>query len=213
MEIKKFNEIKTLYVFDFDDTLADTPSFQDLVKPLLENVSIKDLLDLSLKSINRDISDLEYENGRIYVSDPNGDIKISRNWVRKKDRVYLTAPDIYSKIDQSLPVTINPEIVSIYKKVENKCIITARPVSIKGKIINKLKEFDLNIPKYGVHLKPDDVKNAGRWKGLKMLELIEKYDFNRIVFYDDNSKVLKKAKRAILEKLPSYDIKLVKVNL
>jgi hypothetical protein len=48
-----------LYIFDFDDTLADSPTFEELaIEYLKEDVTVKSLLDRSLKYISKNTSDL-----------------------------------------------------------------------------------------------------------------------------------------------------------
>jgi hypothetical protein len=116
MKIDKFEEYDTLYVFDFDDTLVETPRFEDLVlKYLNEDYSVKDLLDISIKRSGCSIEDLKWEDGRIYLDDPNMKYKEFGNWVRKKTRLYLTTPNIFSQTDDSLPSELKP-LIDLYKK-------------------------------------------------------------------------------------------------
>ena len=71
--IKLFEEFsqsddKTLYIFDFDDTLVETPSFEELAIKYLnlkESVTIESLLEDSLKWIRKSKSDLKDEHGRM----------------------------------------------------------------------------------------------------------------------------------------------------
>ena len=80
MKIKKYTEFNTLYIFDFDDTIVDTPSFEETItKYLKENITSKELLDKSLDYINANISDLNLETGRIFINDNNGRINIKGN--------------------------------------------------------------------------------------------------------------------------------------
>ena len=120
MIIKKFQDFtdqNTLYVFDLDDTLVETPRFEDLViEYLKEDTTIKDILDNSIVKINIKLSDLKWENGRVYTDDPNNDIILQnndKNWVRKGKRVYLLAPDEFGIIDISLPTEVR-ELVNLY---------------------------------------------------------------------------------------------------
>lgn len=61
IKIDKFSEFgKELHVFDFDDTLVHTPSFEDIaVKYLKENLTVKDLLFKSINLINVELKDLK----------------------------------------------------------------------------------------------------------------------------------------------------------
>ena len=55
---------------------------------LIEKLTVKDLLLNSVNKIGIDVSKLKYENGRIYVDDPNEILDVKSNWVRKGKRVY-----------------------------------------------------------------------------------------------------------------------------
>ena len=215
MKINKFNEFlenkDTLYIFDFDDTLVNSPSFEELaIEFLKEDLSIGDMLKTSVDRIGVSLWDLKWENGRIYVNDPKDEIKEFGNWVRKGKRVYLTSPNIFHVSDISLPKSVK-ELSDLYKSVENKCIVTARPESLRSKVESKLKEFGLEIPKFGLHMIPDNTKNAGHWKGEKIVEILNETGFRRAIFYDDNAKYISKATKVVKDKLPNIDWKTIKV--
>jgi len=212
MKINRFEEYDTLYVFDFDDTLVETPGFEELVlKYLKEDYSVKELLDISIKRAGCRIEDLKWENGRIYVDDPNYTFKEFGNWVRKKSRLYLVTPNVFSQIDESLPTKLKP-LIDLYNKVDNKCIVTARPEIIKEKLILTLSKLNIEYPKYGLHMLPTRRKNAGEWKGEKIVELVKETGSSKVIFYDDNSKYLRKATKVIKEKLPNLDWEPIKVK-
>ena len=215
MKISKFNEFlenkDTLYIFDFDDTLVNSPSFEELaIEFLKEDLSIGDMLKTSVGRIGVSLRDLKWENGRIYVNDPKNEIKEFGNWVRKGKRVYLVSPNIFHVSDISLPTSIK-ELSNLYSSIEDKCIVTARPESLRHKIESKLKEFGLEIPKFGLHMAPDNTKNAGHWKGEKIVEILNETGFKKAIFYDDNAKYISKATRVVKEKLPNIDWKTIRV--
>jgi hypothetical protein len=215
MKIKKFNEFleskDTLYIFDLDDTLVNSPSFEELaIEFLKEDLSIGDMLKTSVGRIGVNLRDLKWENGRIYVNDPKNEIKEFGNWVRKGKRVYLVSPNIFHVSDISLPTSIK-ELSNLYSSVENKCIVTARPESLRLKIESKLKEFGLETPKFGLHMAPDNTKNAGHWKGERIVEILNETGFKKAIFYDDNAKYISKATRVVKEKLPNIDWKTIRV--
>lgn len=200
---KFVNNHNTLYVFDFDDTLVNTPSFEEIAqKYLVEKITVKDLLEDSIKRIGVKIGELNYENGRIFFNDPNELVEVKGNWIRKGKRVYLLTPNIFSYIDESLPKT-KTGFSEIYNNLENKCIVTARPEPTRSKIENSLNKMGFDYPKFGLHMLPNGMKNAGIWKGEKIVEIINKTGFTKVVFFDDNSKYLKKATKVIKEKLPN----------
>lgn len=216
MKIKKFDDFenKTLYVFDLDDTLVKSPSFEErAIEYLKEDISIKSLLLKSLKLIGAKMSDLKYDDSKVYIMDPDNKYSEVKNWKRKGNKIYLLSPEIYSRTNISLPISKNDDIYEKYKEVENKCIITARSINMKNKISNRLSELNIEIPKYGIHMAPVGVKDAGTWKGEKILEIVNKFKFTKVKFYDDNSKYLKKARKVISTKMPDLDFECIKYPL
>jgi hypothetical protein len=216
-KIKKFESFSnedTLYVFDYDDTLVLTPDFEELAIDFLkENVTIESLLNMSIKTIGISLSDLKWQDGRIYVEDPNAKISVQnndKNWVRKGARVYLLQPDEFGLSDMSLP-TRATDLKSLYNSIQNKCIVTARPIQMREKVERSLGELGLDYPKYGVHMYPHvNHYRAGTWKGNKIVELIEKTEFSKVIFYDDNQKYIKAASKVVKEFLPDFDYTAIK---
>ena len=213
-KIKNYNEYtnqNVLYIFDFDDTLVNTPSFEELaIEFLKEDVTIKDLLNQSVNRIGVSLNDLKWQDGRIYVIDTNKELKEFGNWVRKGNRMYMLSPNLFHISDISLPKDLK-ELSELYKSVENKCIVTAREESIRSKITNKLLELGLELPKYGLHMAPVGTKNAGHWKGEKIVEILKETGFQKAIFYDDNSKYIRKATKVVREKMPNIQFEPVKV--
>jgi hypothetical protein len=214
--IKRFKEFndsnETLRIFDFDDTLVVSPDFNELaIQFLIEDVSIKDLLELSVKRVGVSLNDLKWQDGRIYVEDPQQQIRIYGNWVRKGNRVYLTSPDLFYISDISLPKELK-ELSELYKSVENKCIVTAREESLRSKVSNKLQELGLELPKYGLHMAPVGTKNAGHWKGEMIVEILKDTGFKKAIFYDDNQRYIKKASKVVTELMPNVDWTTIKVQ-
>lgn len=213
MEIKRFNNFNnqdTLYIFDMDDTIVDTPGFSELAIKYLNESNIESLLKMSIRKIGVTLNDLKIENGRIYVDDPESNINVNSNWVRKGKRVYLYRPEIFNISDISLPIKAT-SLSNLYNSIENKCIVTARPYVIRSKIISKLSELGLEMPKYGLHMAPIGAKNLGDWKGEKIVQILKETGFKKACFYDDNAKYITKATRVVKEKLPNITWKTVKV--
>ena len=208
----EFNTDDTLYVFDFDDTLVVTPRYEDIaIKFLNESVTVKDLLERALELIGAKKEQLKVQDRRIFLQDPNMRFQELKDyWVRKGERLYLVQPDEFCYLDESLPKQLK-ELSNLYKTVENKCIVTARPETMRQKIEQVLLQFGLEIPKYGLHMCPDERLNAGKWKGEKIIELAKMTGFNNITFYDDNSKYIRNAKKVINEKMPELNFKAIKV--
>lgn len=215
MKIKNYNEFTSenvLYIFDFDDTLVNSPSFEELaINYLKEDITIKDLLNQSINRVGVTLNDLKWQDGRIYVLDPNKELKEFGNWVRKGDRLYMFTPNAFHLSDLSLPETLK-ELSELYKSVENKCIVTAREESLRDKITRTLLDLGLELPKYGLHMAPNGTKNAGHWKGEKIVEIINGTGFQKAIFYDDNAKYIKRATKVVKDKLPNFDFTPIKVK-
>ena len=211
-KFKEFNESnETLRIFDFDDTLVNSPSFDELaINYLKEDITIKDLLNQSINRVGVTLDDLKWQDGRIYVPDPNKELKEFGNWIRKGDRLYMFTPNAFHLSDLSLPSTLK-ELSELYKSVENKCIVTAREELLRDKITRTLLDLGLELPKYGLHMAPNGTKNAGHWKGERIVEIINETGFQKAIFYDDNAKYIKRATKVVREKLPHFDFTSVKV--
>lgn len=207
--IKKFNEFKddddTLWIFDFDDTLVLNPRFEDLaIEYLKEDVTIRSLLLASIRKVGVKMSDLKWENGKIYVEDPNQLLDIKGEWVRKGRRVYLTPPDKFYYTDMSLPIATT-KLIDMYNSVENKAIVTGRHDDIKHKVVNSLQKFNLDHPKYGLHCYPgkrNTEQKIGEWKAQTIIDLIKESGCKNVHFYDDNSKWVNKATAAVKKEMP-----------
>jgi hypothetical protein len=215
MKIKNYNKFTNeniLYIFDFDDTLVNSPSFDELaINYLKEDITIKDLLNQSVNRVGVTLDDLKWQDGRVYILDPNKELREFGNWIRKGDRLYMFTPHAFHLSNLSLPETLK-ELSELYKSVENKCIVTARQESLRNKITKTLLDLGLELPKYGLHMAPVGTKNAGYWKGEKIVEIVNKTGFQKAIFYDDNIKYIKRATKVVKEKLPNFDFTPVKVK-
>ena len=209
--VKKYLDFNTIHIFDFDDTLVKTPKFEEVIsKYINENLSAKNLLDKSLININKGIKDLKIDNGRIFIPDPNSEIKVLGNWVRKKTRVYITCPDLFIYTDDSTPKSVK-ELSEFYNSTENKCIVTARPDDLRDKLLEVMNNLGLEKPKYGIHMRPKYQKNAGQWKGKKIVEIVRKDNFKKAIFYEDNKKIIKSAKKVVNGEIPNLNFETIKV--
>lgn len=192
-----------IHIFDLDDTLLETPDFNKLaIEYLKESETIEDILFKSVNKIGVTIDNLKWENGKIFVEDPDLKINLDGNWVRRGKRIYLIPPHRWSFLDISLPIKLK-ELSQKYKRVKNKAIITARPEEMRSKIIEKMNEFGLEMPNYGLFMFPTSVGagNPGEWKAGQIREIVEEHGFKTVYFYDDNAKTIAKS-RKLLADLP-----------
>ena len=214
--IKKFKIFEsldndTLWVFDFDDTLVVSKRIEEYIYSLL-NENIKYFLDKILLQIGADVKDLKLDNGRYYVDNPEGIIKVGKDWTIKKDRLYLTTPDeyIYSKLGEPKTLT---EISDIYNRVKNKAIVTARSEKKRVEIEEYLKNFGLEYPNYGLYCYPGYKvkKRSSTWKAEQILNIIKTNDIKNVIFYDDDIKNIRAVKSKVKE-LTDVNLKVIKVN-
>jgi phosphoglycolate phosphatase-like HAD superfamily hydrolase len=211
---ENFQNDETLYIFDFDDTLVDSPSFEELaIEYLTENQNISDLIKRSLYFVSKEKSDLRIENGRIYIEDPNQTIEPKGNWVRKGLRVYMVTPNVYHFLDISLPKKVK-ELSELYKQVQNKAIVTGRMVDLKEKVIESLEKFGLELPNYGLFCFPskdDTSQRVAEWKATTIVQLLRDTGFKKAKFYDDKPKWVKRVVQEVKKELPEVDFEGVRV--
>lgn len=213
-QIKTFESFVTneLHIFDLDDTLVETPDFNKMaISYLKENETIGNILKGSVAKIGLSLNDLNWENDRIYVDDPESKITIDGNWVRKGKRIYLLTPHRWSFLDISLPYALK-SLSQKYNTVDNKMIITARPEEMRSKIIKIMNDLGLESPNYGLYMFPANIGagNPGKWKGDMICQLLDKTGFTNVIFYEDNSKTLSKVRRIMAEKMPKINFKTIK---
>lgn len=205
----KLFEVKSeeeLYIFDFDDTLAQSPSFEDLVISYLkEDVTFKDLFLKSLKEIGKSKSDIKVENGRLYIDDPNSEIKVSKNWIRKKGRVYLTPPDKFYFIEDSFPDKVT-ELAKLYNSSKNVAIVTARIESVRDMLEKYMDKLGLKKPNFGLFMYPkregDEIERVASWKAKTIVKIIKDTQFKKVHFYDDKSKIVNAVNKLVKSELP-----------
>ena len=212
---ESFQKDETLYIFDFDDTLVHSPSFEELaIEYLTESQTIGDLIKKSLTFVNKSKSDLKIENGRIYVTDPNNQIDPKGNWVRKGTRLYMVTPNVYHFLDISLPTKVR-ELSELYKQVQNKAIVTGRMVDLKEKVIGSLQSFGLELPNHGLFCFPskdDTSQRVAEWKATTIVKLLKDTGFKKAKFYDDKPKWVKRVVQEVRKELPEVDFEGIRVD-
>lgn len=212
---ENFQKDDTLYIFDFDDTLVDSPSFEELaIQYLTENQNIGELIKRSLQFVDKSKQDLRIENGRIYVEDPNQIIEPKGNWVRKGLRVYMVTPNVYHFLDISLPTKVK-ELSELYKQVQNKAIVTGRMVDLEEKVKESLSRLGLELPNYGLFCYPSKEQTSDRvaeWKGKTIVNLLKETGFKKAKFYDDKPKWVKKVREIVSKELPDVEFEGIRVH-
>jgi len=210
-----------LYIFDFDDTIVDSPRFQELVIRNLKNNnktrSVDYLLRKSLEMIGKSIDDLIIDDSRIYISDPDKNIKINGNWKRFDDRVYLVSPENFYYSAMSFPDSKKrvTQFGELYKVVKNKAIITARNIELVDTIADYLDYLGLGQPNWGLFCfdgDDDSSENIAIWKAQVAVDLIIDSGFNKVKFYDDKPENVSYLVNLIRKELPHIDIEGINVE-
>jgi len=216
---KKFvyesKENKVLYAFDMDDTLTYSKRFEEHVKPMLlrEYLTPEIILHNKLDDIGVGLDKLKYENGRIYFDDPHNMYKVPKgsSWVRKKERIYIIQPNAFLMTDESMPIGTYDEIVDLYNKSEDKCIITARSERLRNQTVKALENLGIEKPNLGLFMYPNNsFAYTYEYKSNKLLELYQTLNYDEVHYYDDNIKILKKIKENLQGK--NINIKYYKVT-
>ena len=203
--IRESKELKVLNAFDMDDTLVYGKHFEEYIKPMLvrEYLTPEIILNNKLDDIGVGIEQLKYENGRIYFDDPHQDYEIPQgsSWVRKKNRVYIIQPDVFFMTEESMPIGVHEDILKLYNDAEYRCIITARNERIKRQTVKVLEKLGLKKPNMGLFMYPaNSFSYTWEYKSNKLIELQNIHNFDRINYYDDNIKLLKRMKKNLEDK-------------
>ena len=160
------------------------------------------------------MDDIKIEHGRLYINDPNNEIIIKGNWVRKKTRVYLVSPDSFYFQDISFP-TQTLELSKLYNSVKNKAIVTGRFKKVEDKVLDCLDKLGLDNPNKGLFCYPSKDESGdrlGMWKGKTIVDLIKKEGFKKAKYYDDKSKLVTAVKNAVKTHLPDIEFEAIKVG-
>lgn len=204
-----------LMIFDFDDTIVDSPRFEELViKYLREDINIKTLLDKSLKQIDKSKEDIKIDGTRLYINDPKSEIDVKGNWVRKQKKVYLVAPEEFYYDDISFPAKLT-KLSSLYKKSKNKAIVTARHKNVRKLVVKYLDKLDLGQPNHGLFMYPfkdDNGSKVADWKAKTVVKLLKDTGFKKAEYFDDKPNIVDAVIKLVKSELPDVEFKGNKVE-
>jgi hypothetical protein len=221
---ENFQEDETLYIFDFDDTLVESPSFEELAIEYIElskrgldtekHTTISNLINKSLKFVKKSKSDIRIENGRIYIDDPEQIIEPEHrsNWVRKGLRLYMVTPNIYHFLDISFPTKVK-ELSELYKEVRNKAIVTGRVDELREKVKESLSKFGLELDDNRLFCfqKNDTSDRVAEWKAKTIVQLLKDTGFKKAKFYDDKPKWVRRVVSEVNKELPDVEFEGIRV--
>lgn len=215
---ENFQESETLYIFDFDDTLAESPSFEELVIRYLsgENLpEVERLVSRSLLHLSKPLdTPLIIENGKIYIEDKLGILIPKGNWVKKGIGLKMIPPNIFHSLDISFPTTKKESITQIYDRVSNKAIVTGRMLKLKDKVVESLERLEIGKPNYGLFCFPskdDSSDRVAEWKAKTIVGLIRDNGFKKAKFFDDNPKWVRKVIQEVTKELPDVNFEGIRI--
>ena len=126
----------------------------------------------------------------------------------------MVTPNVYHFLDISLPTKVK-ELSEMYKKVQNKAIVTGRMVDLKEKVKESLEKFGLELPNHGLFCYPskdDRTDRVAEWKAKTIVHLLKDTGFKKAKFYDDKPKWVKKVVTAVRTELPEVEFEGIRVH-
>ena len=248
-------EEKSLYVFDMDDTLVQTPCVSDIFKIRGGRIfsgdhtidrAISQMIKLFKKAFKETDEDkkraqelagikhkitFQRDNKCILMFidknlvDANMLQKIQdspnledseKNKILKKfdicgDKVALGLFSEIFQTESTIGTIKNSEIIDIYKRVENKMIVTGRNKNIqKGTEHVLFSAMGVNLPEpnFGLHLFPGGNINGGI-KGFKanvVIDSIIENGWTKIYYFDDRGDWLQYVKKTIENRFPKVKV-------
>jgi hypothetical protein len=102
----------------------------------------------------------------------------------------------------------------MYKKVQNKAIVTGRMVDLEEKVKESLEKFGLELPNHGLFCYPskdDRTDRVAEWKAKTIVQLLRGTGFKKAKFYDDKPKWVKKVRELVVQELPLVEFEGIRV--
>lgn len=218
---ENFQDSDTLYFFDFDDTLVESPSFEELVIRYKNGEDLPEigmLLKNSLNLVGKTLNDYFIENGKIFIEDKNESIeikgKIQQFWVRKGGGlIKMITPNKFHSLDVSFGDKLK-SVASEYMRVKNKSIVTGRKEALRQKVERTLSSLGLDKPNYDLYCFPhgnDSSDRVAEWKARTIVEILKKSNFKKAKFYDDKPKWVRRVVLEVEKELPDVEFEGIRV--
>jgi hypothetical protein len=232
-------EDKTLYIFDMDNTLIETPKFVDFVNVengeiKTENENIKEYInklkgiyslllfkEICFKRSGDFIVVVDCRNAKEFgkeqieiinnltleqfqkVGFKNSAKKELQRAFEIKDGLLVLRefPGFYES-ENTVGDIVVKRILSIYSSVKNKMILTGRKEKLRGKIEERLKELNIEMPNFGLILFPSGSMSIPEYKIKAIENTILENGWKEIHFFEDRAEWLNKAAVEISKKFP-----------
>jgi hypothetical protein len=215
--------MKTIHIFDMDDTLFETPKFTDFVG-VQGNGTIDDTKhfpDYFLKikaafldKMSKEVHFTKQGDFVVPINKSNGksfpgnfieyfsDKKYKRIFDVHDDTLIIKSFPGFHSSPETLGNIMNSDVIKDYKSASNKMIITGRDEELRPFILNIFKELHLELPNYGLILYQKGRQSIKDFKTDVILRTIEANGWEEVHFYEDRSDWLYHAEGAVKEKHP-----------
>lgn len=215
--------MKTIHIFDMDDTLFETPRFTDFVgvsgNGLIDDTKyfpdyFKKIRAAFLDKMSKEVYFVKQGDFVLPINKANDkpfagdfieyfeDKKYKRIFEVHNDVIIIKSfPGFHSNPD-TLGTIMNSDVIKDYKKVNNKMIVTGRDENLRQNILNIFKELNLELPNFGLILYQKGNQSIKDFKTQIILDSIEANGWEEVHFYEDRPDWLYHAEGAVKEKYP-----------
>lgn len=220
--------MKTIHIFDMDDTLFETPKFSDFVgiekDGLIDDSKyfpdyFKKLKVMFIDKMNKYVSFEKKGDFIIPINNENNKPfpgEFIEYFKDKKNQRYFDVHDNYLIIKsfpgfhsspETLGKILNLDVIKDYQKADKKMIITGRDENLRSHIVKIFSDLNLQLPNYGLILYQKGNQSIKDFKTDIILKTIELNKWEEVHFYEDRADWLYHAEGAVKEKFP--DVKFV----
>lgn len=220
--------MKTIHIFDMDDTLFETPKFSDFVgiekDGLIDDSKyfpdyFKKLKVMFIDKMNKYVSfekkgdfiiPINNENNKPFPGEFIEYFKDKKNQryfdVHDNHLIIKSFPGFHSS-PETLGKILNLDVIKDYQKADKKMIITGRDENLRSHIVKIFSDLNLQLPNYGLILYQKGNQSIKDFKTDIILKTIELNKWEEVHFYEDRADWLYHAEGAVKEKFP--DVKFV----
>jgi hypothetical protein len=216
--------MKTISIFDLDDSLTETPTFSSFVgaedgqkidtfkyypayfKSVKSMFWDKLSKDVIFKRLGDFVVPINASNDKGFTSDSleyfNGDKRKDKMFAVKNDVVTLKPFAGFHADPTTIGKKINEPVYEAYVSAENKMILTGRDEKLRKPIEDTLKELGIECPNFGLKMYSGNsgIKN---WKAHIIIQTIQENKWEQVDFYEDRQDWLHYAEGCVKEKYPN----------
>lgn len=219
--------IKTIYIFDLDDSLTVTPVFADFIgvkdgEEIGHNSNYNEYFKMTRAAfwdkLSKPVSFVRKGDFIVVINKSTGKPfdGDTMNYFRDKrgQKMFEVVNDIlvlrsftgFHSDPRTIGKRVNEPVYEAYKSAENKMILTGRDEKLRPEIEKVLNEIGVEYPNYGLMMYSGN-EGIKKFKTRVIIESIQKNEWNEVHFYEDRQDWLHFAEGSVKEKFP--DIKFV----